>query len=112
MPNEHAQLDRIFYALSDGTRRAVLARLSEQPAPVSALAQPFDMALPSFLQHLRVLEECGLVRSSKSGRVRTYQLTPEPLREAESWLHQQRQLWELRLDQLDDYLKALKEDRS
>jgi DNA-binding transcriptional ArsR family regulator len=90
------------------TRRAVLKRLGRGPAPVSELAEPFDMALPSFMQHLRVLEECGLVRSRKKGRVRTCQLAPEPLRKVERWMVEQRTVWERRLDQLDEYLNELK----
>jgi DNA-binding transcriptional ArsR family regulator len=78
---------------------------------VSELAQPFRMALPSFLQHLDVLENCGLVKSRKAGRVRTYQLTPQPLRRAESWLEKQRTIWDRRLDQLDTYLADLKEQK-
>jgi DNA-binding transcriptional ArsR family regulator len=109
MPNEAMQLDRVFRALGDPTRRAVLGRLSSGPAPVSELARPFDMALPSFTQHLAVLEGCGLIRSRKSGRVRTVQLVPQPLQAAEHWMVEQRALWERRLDQLDDYLKDLKE---
>ncbi len=97
--------ERVFRALSDATRCRVLQRLSRSPAPVSELAAPFDMALPSFLQHLGVLESCGLVRSSKRGRVRTYELVPERLKAAEDWLARQRNLWERRLDQLDAYLK-------
>ena len=111
MPNNHVQLDRVFHALSDPTRRAVLTRLSDGPLPVSELARPFHMALPSFTQHLGVLEECGLVRSQKRGRVRTYRLTPEPLKAAEHWIERRRVLWELRLDQLDNYLEALKEKK-
>ncbi|MFI5323989.1 MAG: ArsR/SmtB family transcription factor [Thermodesulfobacteriota bacterium] len=111
MPNYNIQLDRVFHALSDPTRRAVLTRLSNGPAPVSELARGFDMALPSFTQHLGVLEECGLVRSRKKGRVRTYQLTPEPLKEAERWIEKRRVLWEMRLDQLGNYLKELKEKK-
>lgn len=109
MPNEAIQLDCVFRALGDPTRRAVLARLSRGPAPVSELARPFDMALPSFTQHLAVLESCGLVRSRKTGRVRTVQLVPQPLQAAERWIVEQRALWERRLDQLDNFLKDLKE---
>jgi len=105
-----SQLDRVFRALGDPTRRAVLNRLSAGPAPVSELARPFDIALPSFTQHLGVLEQCGLVRSRKVGRVRTYRLVPQPLKAAELWMVQQRALWERRLDQLDDYLLELKEE--
>jgi len=109
MPNQAIQLDRVFRALGDPTRRAVLGRLSRGPAPVSELARPFDMALPSFIQHLAVLEGCGLVRSRKSGRVRTFQLVPQPLEAAESWMAEQRALWERRLNQLDNFLKDLTE---
>lgn len=102
-------IDDVFRALADPTRRHVLERLSRSPASVSVLAQPFDMALPSFVEHLRVLEGCGLVRSKKTGRVRTYQLAPKRLRLAEDWLARQRMLWDRRLDQLDTYLLGLKE---
>ena len=105
-------IDSVFRALADPTRRHVLERLSKKPASVSELAQPFDMALPSFVEHMKVLEDCGLVRSRKAGRVRTYQLAPKRLKLAEDWLTKQRTLWEHRLDQLDDYLIALKEKRA
>jgi DNA-binding transcriptional ArsR family regulator len=111
MPNQSVRLDRVFQALADPTRRAVLERLSSGPAPVSELAQPFEMALPSFSQHLDVLENCGLVSSRKTGRVRTYQLAPRPLKVAEHWMVTQRVHWERRLDQLDNYLKDLKEQK-
>src|SRR3984893_1668929 len=109
MPNDAIQLDGVFRALGDPTRRAVLGRLSRGPAAVSELARPFDMALPSFTQHLAVLENCGLVHSRKTGRVRTFQLVPQPLEAAGCWMVQQRALSERRLDQLDNYLKDLKE---
>ncbi len=109
MPNYAAQLDGVFRALGDPTRRAVLGRLCRGPAAVSELARPFDMALPSFTQHLAVLENCGLVRSRKTGRVRTFQLVPQPLEAAERWMVEQRALWERRLDLLDNFLKDLKE---
>jgi DNA-binding transcriptional ArsR family regulator len=110
MPNQSAQLNQVLQALADPTRRAVLERLGSGPAPVSELAKPFKMALPSFVQHLDVLERCGLVRSQKAGRVRTYQLSPQSLSEAEGWLARQRSLWERRLDQLDTLLVSLKKD--
>jgi len=110
MPNQQVSLDPVFRALADPTRRAVLHRLVTGPASVSTLAEPFDMALPSFVQHLRVLEGSGLVRSRKEGRVRTYQLAPRRLRLAEDWLAQQRALWERRLDRLDAYLVELKKE--
>jgi DNA-binding transcriptional ArsR family regulator len=98
------QLNRVFQALADPTRRAVLERLSTGPAAMSELAKPFNMALPSFSQHLNVLEDCGLVRSRKRGRVRTFQLVPTPLEAAQDWMAQQREVWERRLEQLDEYL--------
>jgi DNA-binding transcriptional ArsR family regulator len=101
-------IDGVFRALSSPTRRRVLERLSRSPASASELAEPFDMALPSFDQHLRALEACGLVRSKKLGRVRTYQLVPKRLSLAEDWLVRQRAVWERRLDQLDEYLIQLK----
>jgi DNA-binding transcriptional ArsR family regulator len=102
-------IDGIFRALADPTRRRVVERLNRSPASVSELAEPFEMALPSFIEHLKVLEVCGLVRSQKTGRVRTYQLAPEPLKLAENWLAEQRALWERRLDQFDAYVMTLKE---
>jgi DNA-binding transcriptional ArsR family regulator len=105
-------IDTVFRALSDPTRRRVLERLSRSPASVSELAEPFGMALPSFVQHLRLLEDSGLVRSKKDGRVRTYSLAPKRMQLAEDWLSRHRDLWEQRLDQLDDYLLDLKRRRS
>jgi DNA-binding transcriptional ArsR family regulator len=101
--------DDVFRALADPTRRAVIERLGVGPASTSELARPFGMALPSFAQHLAVLERCGLVASSKEGRVRTYRLTPEPLERAGSWLAEQREHWTRRLDQLDAHLSMMKE---
>jgi DNA-binding transcriptional ArsR family regulator len=109
MPNQQMYLDRVFRALGDPTRRGVVRRLTAGPAAVSELARGSKMALPSFAQHLDVLERCGLVRSRKVGRVRTYRLVPQPLKTAERWMAQQRALWERRLDQLDAYLLELKE---
>lgn len=112
MTHATAGVDGVFRALSDPTRRHVLERLSRGPGSVSSLAEPFDMALPSFVEHLRVLEGCGLVRSRKKGRVRTYRLVPRRLRLAEDWLARQRTHWERRLDQLDAYLTELKGERT
>ena len=103
-------IDGVFRALSDPTRRDVVARLSSKPASVSELAAPYRMAMPSFLEHLKVLEASGLVWSEKKGRVRTYQLSSDRLKVAEDWLSRQRRLWETRLDQLDAYLLKLKKD--
>jgi len=102
-------IDGIFRALADPTRRRVVERLNRSPASVSELAEPFEMALPSFIEHLKVLEGCGLLQSEKTGRVRTYRLSPEPLKLAENWLSEQRVLWERRLDQFDAYVMNLKE---
>ena len=100
--------DEVFNALSNPTRRKVLERLSAGPATVSELAAPFDMQLPSFVQHLGVLEESRLVKSTKRGRVRTYELAPERLQVAEVWLTERRQEWEARLDRFDQYVTQLK----
>lgn len=99
-------LPGIFQALSDPTRLAVIERLSIAPASTSELAKPFGMALPSFLQHLRVLERAGIVTSHKRGRTRTYQLAPGALQLAAAWLAEFRNHWERRLDQLDHLLVA------
>jgi DNA-binding transcriptional ArsR family regulator len=109
MPNQMAELNLVFQALADPTRRAVVERLSRGPTATSELALPFKMALPSFLQHLDLLQKCGLVQSRKSGRVRTYELAPNTLKAAEDWMATQRRLWERRLDQLDSFLEDLKE---
>lgn len=107
-----AVVDAVFRALADPTRRGVLERLSARPSSVSELAADFRMALPSFLEHLKVLEGSGLVRSHKEGRVRTYELAPEGLRAAQTWLDKQRSLWERRLNQLDAYLLQMKKERN
>ena len=104
--------DAVFHALSNPTRRKVLERLSAGPATVSDLAAPFDMQLPSFVQHLSVLEESRLVKSKKRGRVRTYEIAPERFKVAEGWLTARRQEWEARLDRFDQYVKHLKEQDS
>ena len=104
---QSAAADAVFHALSNPTRRKVLERLSAGPATVSELAAPFDMQLPSFVQHLSVLEQSRLVKSKKRGRVRTYEMAPERLRVAEDWLAARRRLWEARLDRFDQYVKQL-----
>lgn len=110
MPKSEPALDVVFRALADPTRRAVLARLCLGPCSTTELAGEFDMALPSFMQHLGVLEASGLVSSAKHGRVRTWELSPEPLEEAAHWLSRQRRRWERRLDQLDHYLAAMADE--
>ncbi|MES2183070.1 MAG: metalloregulator ArsR/SmtB family transcription factor [Pseudomonadota bacterium] len=111
MPNQSASLDRVFQTLADPTRRAVLERLGRGPASTSELAEPFGMALPSFTQHLGVLEQAGLVKSRKAGRVRTWRIAPQPLQAVEAWVAQQRAQWERRLDQLDHYLEDLQKEQ-
>ncbi len=106
MTNESAALDNVFRALADGTRRQVVHRLSSGRATVSELAAPFDMALPSFVQHIKVLENAGLVRSEKRGRVRTCEIVPDTLESAESWIAARRAYWEERLDTLQAYLEG------
>jgi len=110
--NPSAVVDDVFYALSTTTRRQVLEQLFSGPATVSELAAPFDMKLPSFVQHLAILEQSRLVKSKKSGRVRTYEIAPEPFKVAEDWLAERRQLWEARLDRFDAYVQQLKEKES
>ena len=108
MPNQSDTLSSIFSALSDPTRRDVVRRLTEGPASVSVLAEPYEMALPSFVQHLQVLEESGLISTSKSGRVRTCRIVTQQLREAEAWIARQREIWEGRLDRLEEHLRSQK----
>lgn len=103
-------LSHTFAALADPTRRAMLTRLSEGPAPVSELASPLRMTLPAVLQHLRALESSGLVRSEKRGRVRTVRLEPGALGRAEDWLVKHRKQWEALHDRFDDYVSALETD--
>ena len=107
MANHPAPLDQVFHALADPTRRAILARLGEGPASVSELAAPFTLALPTLLQHLRVLEGSGLIGTAKAGRVRHCTLRPAVLAEAEVWLAARRRAWEGRLDAMDAYVTAL-----
>jgi DNA-binding transcriptional ArsR family regulator len=107
-----AVVDDVFYALSSPVRRKVLEQLAGGPATVSELAAPFDMKLPSFVQHLSVLEEVRLVKSRKRGRVRTYEIAPKRFKVAEDWLAERRQLWESRFDRFDAYVKQLEENEN
>jgi DNA-binding transcriptional ArsR family regulator len=108
MLNQSTRLDLAFQALADPTRRGMLARLSQGSASVSELALPFAISLPAVMQHLRLLEASGLVRSEKKGRVRTCRIEPKALAGAEGWIAEQRALWEGRLDRLEDYLETMK----
>ena len=100
-------LDSVYQALADPSRRAIVARLTRGPASVSELARPLPMSLPAVVQHLAVLEASGLVRSRKVGRVRTCRIEPKALGRAEDWIAQRREEWERRLDRLGDYLGEL-----
>jgi DNA-binding transcriptional ArsR family regulator len=101
-------ISRVFQALADPTRRAVVERLARGPASTTELARPFDMALPSFAQHLAMLEQCGLVRSQKEGRVRSFELSPKPLVTAEGWIAEQQAIWSQRLDRMQDFVEGAK----
>lgn len=105
MENCTPSLDTAFHALADPTRRAVISRLMTGPAPVKELAEPFSIGLPAFLKHLRVLEESGLIATEKSGRVRTCRIRPKRLLEAETWLSEQRALWQAGADRLAAYVE-------
>ena len=107
-----AVTDDVFHALSNSTRRRVLEQLAAGPATVSELAAPFDMKLPSFVQHLSVLEQSRLVKSKKRGRVRTYEIAPERFKVVEDWLTARRRSWEARLDRFDQYVKQLEDKDS
>jgi DNA-binding transcriptional ArsR family regulator len=108
MLNDSPQLNRAFQALADPVRRGMLARLSRGPASVSELAQPFPISLPAVMQHLKALEDSGLVRSEKKGRVRTVRMDAKTLASAESWIVERRTEWEAQADRLEHYLSILK----
>lgn len=112
MLNYSGRLDLVYAALSDGSRRAMVERLSRGPASVKELAEPLTMSLPAVMQHLRVLEESGLVRSQKVGRVRTCRLEPAALAPAEQWIADRRSGWDERLDRLDVFLDSSPTDSS
>ncbi len=105
MDNNQSTLDSVFHALADPTRRAVIQQLGRGSATVSELAEPFDMALPSFMKHIGVLESSGLIGSKKVGRVRTCKIKQKTLADAETWINEQRALWEGRIDRLAEYVE-------
>src|SRR4051812_19426187 len=107
MLNQGAPLDRLFHALADPTRRAMVERLSRGPASVSELARPFPISLPAVVQHLQILEASGLVRSDKVGRARTCRVEPAALRPVEQWISDRRASWEQRFDRLGEILAGL-----
>lgn len=104
MDQYSVQLNGVFQALADPTRRAVLTRLSQGPATISDLAKPFDMALPSFMKHIHLLEGSGWIRTRKVGRVRTCEIEKKPFATVEAWLSEQRALWEGRTDRLEQFV--------
>jgi DNA-binding transcriptional ArsR family regulator len=104
MLNDSGALDLAFQALADPTRRRMVAQLSRGPASVSELARPLPISLPAVLQHLQMLEASGLVRSEKTGRVRTCRIAPQALATVESWIADQRSMWEGRIDRLEAFL--------
>ncbi len=101
-------LDQLFGALSDSTRRDILTRLCQGPASVSELKEPHAMALPNLLKHIHVLESSGLIETQKQGRTRVCVLRPDALSATEAWLQEQRQLLHARFDRLEDYIETLK----
>lgn len=109
--NDSTALDLAFQVLSNRTRRGIVARLATGPRSVGELAEPLPISLPAVVQHLRLLEASGLVRSEKVGRVRTCRLDADALRRAETWIAEQRQVWEARLDRLETYLDDTEGDR-
>lgn len=111
MSKYNPNLDQYFSALGDPTRRLILERLARGEASVSELAEPHDMALPSFMEHLKKLETAGLVTSKKQGRTRTCELAPDAFAPAKDWLSEQSAIWDARLDRLDDYVSKLMKER-
>ncbi|MGH1577861.1 ArsR/SmtB family transcription factor [Planktotalea sp.] len=105
-------IDQVFSALADPTRRAVVEQLTNGAAPVSELHAPHDMALPTFLRHLKVLEKSGLTQSEKTGRVRVVSVKPDQLDMLDAWLKQQRSAWNGRLDRLDRLAQQLERTKS
>ncbi len=108
MANHSTDLDRTFAALSDPIRPAIVTRLCEGPRSVSELSQPFEIALPSLLKHVRVLEESGLISSEKTGRVRTCRIERRALQQTEAWIHRHVATWERRLDRLEAHVQRMK----
>lgn len=111
MAKYEPDLSILFHALADPTRRSILARLAEGPAPVTELANPTGLRLPTVMRHLSVLEDAGLISTSKDGRVRTCAIMPEALAPVRTWIDDQRDIWEARLDRLDDYVMTLMKER-
>jgi DNA-binding transcriptional ArsR family regulator len=111
MSTAKPNIDRIFHALGDPTRRAIVEKLSQCPMSVSQLAGPLDITLAAVVQHLQVLEECGLIRTQKVGRVRTCSVAPDGVAAAHQWFLDRRSTWENQLDRLGDFLADLEVDK-
>jgi DNA-binding transcriptional ArsR family regulator len=111
MAKHDVDLSLLFHALADPTRRSILTRLAERPAAVTDLAGPTGLRLPTVMRHLSVLEEAGLIASTKDGRVRTCAIVPEALEPVRSWIDEQRAIWEARLDRLDAFVMTMMKDR-
>lgn len=110
MTKHYPELSLLFHALADPTRRSILTRLAEGPARVTDLSEPTGLRLPTVMRHISVLEEAGLIATSKDGRVRTCAIVPEALEPVRTWLDEQRAIWEARLDRLEAFaMKAMKE---
>jgi DNA-binding transcriptional ArsR family regulator len=110
MAGQKAKIDRVFHALGDPTRRAILERLSERPISISRLAGPLALTVAAVVQHVQVLEESGLVQTEKVGRVRTCRIEPKGLSVAQQWIDDRRTLWERRFDRLGDLLAESDEE--
>jgi DNA-binding transcriptional ArsR family regulator len=112
MAKHDPDLSLLFHALADPTRRSILSQLADRPARVTDLAGPTGYSLPTVMRHLSVLEDAGLIATSKDGRVRTCAIVPEALEPARTWLDGQRAMWEARLDRLDDYVMTLMKEKT
>lgn len=110
-PSEDRQLDRVFRALGDRTRRALLARLARKSAMITELAEPFAMSLPAVSRHIRVLERAGLVQRTIDGRIHRCSLMTKPLESVEAWLRHYREFWESRLDALANYVEGERDEK-
>lgn len=112
MAKHDPDLSLLFHALADPTRRSILTRLAERSARVTDLARPTGLRLPTVMRHLSVLEEAGLISTSKDGRIRTCAIVPEALDSARTWLDEQRAIWDARLDRLDAFVMNVMKERA
>lgn len=112
MAKHETDLSLLFHALADPTRRSFLTELADSPRQVTDLARPTGLSLPTVMRHLSVLEQAGLITTSKDGRVRTCAIVPEALEPARTWMDEQRAIWEARLDRFDAYVNSIMKDTS